>query len=787
MTSDSVLPMRLGLAVAAPTLTLALASVAVAQPVITEHTVTIPGPINITDTFMAIDMGGATITAGDYNEWSLVVDWIDPAFAAQSAECRVFLSSSDVVDTTTDTIVRYSGEGSSFIPSFTNGGTGVDNPFPNNDMTWGNPRFLGDYQGGDPLFLHVQQEVPFTGAQLLDIRLTLIDLPDFTLTALVVPPTVQRGDTIAGNLANSQDLLGANGVDRGPTGNVGDFFRGVGNEDVYVIDWDGGPFIVNLCTDTFLNDHVVRLYSSEEELITSSTVDVTEDVFVGRDVTAGSYFIVVESTREGGGEYELRIDDVGACPPRVVPTDGLFAVAANRLFRIDESTGEVGLVDSLVPAPGQPAFNGSLLGMAFNNEGRLLLQTTFGMWEADPSTAELTFIGDLNESTRCIADWANPLDRMPNEDDVQAVISQVNGAGFSSLVREFAEPTDTRDAFDLAAYMVELTLGCPEVTTLSYLFGGGLAPDSQGSGLIGATAATSSLIPRAEETITISGPFLVSPGGIAIDLGGADLQPGVYIDAFVVFDWEDFSGSGALSFDTEIWLSDSENPDIDTDGIVRYTGEGIEFSPLNGSTFATSVSDLNFGIIDFELNGGTNYGGGDPIFLHVRQPGTNAVAEISNIDVVLTRREALGVLVSLIDTTTGRGAPGAPLTYSELVGFQVPQISGMDLRSDGNLVAIERATNSLVELDPQTGVITKIDDLISQPGFYGGLAIVSDTEAYYVTAADNSFGNGDGALYRFDPFTGEQALVVEFETAVVAPGTTVGFRGLATPPAPQQP
>ena len=99
----------------------------------------------------------------------------------------------------------------------------------------------------------------------------------------------------------------------------------------------------------------------------------------------------------------------------------------------------------------------------------------------------------------------------------------------------------------------------------------------------------------------------------------------------------------------------------------------------------------------------------------------------------------------------------------------------------GSLVAIERTSNSLLELDPAGGLtstIAVLDD--ATLGSVGGMTML-DWVAYFSTANSTGPAPGTNDLFRFDPFTGEHTRVGSFGTAL----TDAGITGLAALPVPE--
>jgi hypothetical protein len=126
-------------------------------------------------------------------------------------------------------------------------------------------------------------------------------------------------------------------------------------------------------------------------------------------------------------------------------------------------------------------------------------------------------------------------------------------------------------------------------------------------------------------------------------------------------------------------------------------------------------------------------------------------------------------------------ATGAAAIATRLDENIVFDLNGMIWRSDGRLVAIERTSNSLLQINPADGltsVITVFDD--ATLGSVGGMTML-DGVAYFSTANTTGTVPGTNDLFRFDPFTGEHTRVGTFGTTL----TTLGISGLAALPVPE--
>lgn len=127
----------------------------------------------------------------------------------------------------------------------------------------------------------------------------------------------------------------------------------------------------------------------------------------------------------------------------------------------------------------------------------------------------------------------------------------------------------------------------------------------------------------------------------------------------------------------------------------------------------------------------------------------------------------------------GSGANSAQLFKIDLVtGTDVvvgvmgnADINGLLVRTDGQLLGIDRVTNSVVEIDPVTAVITTLAPLGVTVGAGGGLARFGG-QIYGCTSGSG----GSNELFTVDPLTG----VATFVGVISGPLSSVGFYALGS-------
>ncbi|MFQ5592195.1 MAG: PEP-CTERM sorting domain-containing protein [Phycisphaerae bacterium] len=201
-----------------------------------------------------------------------------------------------------------------------------------------------------------------------------------------------------------------------------------------------------------------------------------------------------------------------------------------------------------------------------------------------------------------------------------------------------------------------------------------------------------------------------------------------------------------------------------SDGLLYGFTHGVHavlysFDPVTAA--ATTIGPLNLGTEVFE--GGLAFSPDGTVY------GVNGGA-------------AADALLFRLDTGTGQATVVGALTGGR------HDIGGLAWRGgleDGTLVALDRVTASLLLIDPFTGGTTLLAELSEdiQAGVISGMALAdagprrSSAVGYFSTAA----ATGTNALYSFDPYTGQHALIGEFDPNVIG---GAGLGGLAFIPEP---
>ena len=180
---------------------------------------------------------------------------------------------------------------------------------------------------------------------------------------------------------------------------------------------------------------------------------------------------------------------------------------------------------------------------------------------------------------------------------------------------------------------------------------------------------------------------------------------------------------------------------------------------------------------------------------------THGTAELHRIDPITWEATHLGTLIDTFNFEGGLaidsndiawwvngGTSNAAHLYrvdlsdatATLIGSMgAHDINGLDLRSDGMLIGLDRVTSSLVEIDPTTAVVTQLAPVSSTIGAAGGLVIQAD-RGYFATAGLGHTLPGADDLTQFDPFSGAQTVVGVFSDAGQHPFGILGLEGGGT-------
>ena len=106
-------------------------------------------------------------------------------------------------------------------------------------------------------------------------------------------------------------------------------------------------------------------------------------------------------------------------------------------------------------------------------------------------------------------------------------------------------------------------------------------------------------------------------------------------------------------------------------------------------------------------------------------------------------------------------------------------LAGLAWRSDGFLIGLDSTEQDLVTIDPADAALDIIAGVLPTIGGVGGMTLL-DGVGYFVTAGPGGQRPGTNALYSFDPFTGQQTFIGDFDDVIAG----VGLAGLSIVPEP---
>ena len=227
-------------------------------------------------------------------------------------------------------------------------------------------------------------------------------------------------------------------------------------------------------------------------------------------------------------------------------------------------------------------------------------------------------------------------------------------------------------------------------------------------------------------------------------------------------------------------------------GIESGTGFLYSISPVNASlTLIGNTGITDFGEIERSPNG-TMYGftvGSGPSLYSI-DPQTASASLIGPLNQPFVFEGGLAFAPNgkayatnggtsndpqllTIDVTTGNA------TVIGTISGGMHDINGLAYRSDGELIGLDRVTNSLLLIDPTTASSSLLAPLAPVVGALGGMTVL-DGVGYFDTSGPASSPPGSNSLYSFDLFSGASSLVGSFSPTI----TGAGISGLAAVPEP---
>jgi len=210
-------------------------------------------------------------------------------------------------------------------------------------------------------------------------------------------------------------------------------------------------------------------------------------------------------------------------------------------------------------------------------------------------------------------------------------------------------------------------------------------------------------------------------------------------------------------------------------GIEHDTGNVYEIStsdPENGSSVVGNIGITGLGSLAAGPDG-TLYGftSGTSILYAIDSSDWSATAVGSIGEFVFEGGLAIGPDGMAYGTNQGSSTNALLFSIdlntaaSQVIGSMgAGDINGLELRSDGMLVGLERAGNRLVEIDPTNGQTTTLAFIDPIVGALGAMASIDGNTGYFTTSGTSISIPGSNELYTVDFFTGDIALVGSLPT-----------------------
>lgn len=226
-----------------------------------------------------------------------------------------------------------------------------------------------------------------------------------------------------------------------------------------------------------------------------------------------------------------------------------------------------------------------------------------------------------------------------------------------------------------------------------------------------------------------------------------------------------------------IYTVDPANASLSLIGGTGLTGVGaLEFNPHNGNFYALTTGSSS-ALYQIDLS-----------------PSLNAVSGVSLIGDLDTFKFEGGVAFSPDGTAYG---VNAGITLSSLFTLDLNtgqasiigtisdgsaerhDIAGLAWRADGMLIGLDSTDQQLALIDPSTGALQSLAEVHAEIGSIGGMTMQGGT-GYFTTSGPNASRPGSNELYSFDPMTGAQFFVGNFDGIILGSG----FSGLSIVPEP---
>jgi hypothetical protein len=220
-------------------------------------------------------------------------------------------------------------------------------------------------------------------------------------------------------------------------------------------------------------------------------------------------------------------------------------------------------------------------------------------------------------------------------------------------------------------------------------------------------------------------------------------------------------------------------------GVDFDSGMLFSVSPVNASLTPVGFAGSSFAEIQFAPNGSL-YGltAAPTPSLYTINPTTAAVSLIGPLGLSDFEGGLAFAPNGSAFGTNGDNASNPQLfslnlstgtaTVIATISGGVHDINGLAYRGDGKLIGLDRVSNSLLVIDPTTGISSLLAAVPSTVGGLGGMTVLGGV-GYYNTAGPGASIPGSNNLYSFNLFTGASTLVGSFASTI----SDSGLSGLA--------
>lgn len=225
-------------------------------------------------------------------------------------------------------------------------------------------------------------------------------------------------------------------------------------------------------------------------------------------------------------------------------------------------------------------------------------------------------------------------------------------------------------------------------------------------------------------------------------------------------------------------------------GIHRDSGVLYKVGVLNAQVEAIGATGIALPSgLEFTPDGSTLYAiSNAPNQIYRVDPATGASTLVGDLGSAFQFEGALAFASSTVAYFTNAGSASdahllrldvSTMTVTDVGNMGEADINGLAWRDDGMLVGLDRVSNALVTINPNTAAKTVLATIPDSVGAVGGMTVYSGF-AYFSTSGLGGAFPGSNSLYAADLYSGSSFLVGAFPSAI----SGLGLSGLAAVPEP---